>query len=64
MKSYRLVVAVAASLALAPLASAQESVRIGEMIVRDFPNSGIAREVKEKLDTLRQRAAEPQGAGV
>ena len=41
-----------------------ESVRIGEMIVRDFPNSGIAREVKEKLDTLRQRASEPQGAAV
>jgi hypothetical protein len=34
------------------------------MIVRDFPNSGIAREVKEKLDTLRQRASEPQGAAV
>ena len=41
-----------------------DSVRIGEMIVRDFPNSGIAREVKEKLETLRQRAAEPEGAGV
>ena len=42
----------------------QESVRIGEMIVRDFPNSGIAREVKEKLETLRKRATEPEGAGV
>jgi hypothetical protein len=41
-----------------------EAVRIGEAIVRDFPNSGIAREVKDKLDTLRQRAAEPQTAGV
>jgi hypothetical protein len=41
-----------------------DSVRIGEMIVRDFPNSGIAREVKEKLDTLRKRATEPEGAGV
>jgi hypothetical protein len=41
-----------------------ESVRIGEMIVRDFPNSGIAREVKEKLETLRKRATEPEGAGV
>jgi hypothetical protein len=41
-----------------------DAVRIGEEIVRDFPNSGIAREVKDKLDTLRQRAAEPQTAGV
>jgi outer membrane protein assembly factor BamD (BamD/ComL family) len=41
-----------------------EAVRVGEEIVRDFPNSGIAREVKDKLDTLRQRAAEPQTAGV
>jgi hypothetical protein len=41
-----------------------ESVRVGEEIVRDFPNSGIAREVKDKLETLRQRAAEPQTAGV
>ena len=38
--------------------------RLGEMIVRDFPNSGIAREVKEKLDTLRQRATEPETANV
>jgi hypothetical protein len=42
----------------------QEAVRLGEGIVRDFPNSGIAREVKDKLDLLRQRAAEPAGAGV
>ena len=41
-----------------------ESVRVGEEIVRDFPNSGIAREVKDKLDLLRQRAAEPAGAAV
>lgn len=41
-----------------------EAVRVGEEIVRDFPNSGIAREVKDKLETLRQRAAEPQTAGV
>lgn len=40
-----------------------EAVRIGEGIVRDFPNSGIAREVKDKLDLLRQRAAaEPANA--
>lgn len=42
-----------------------EAVRIGELIVRDFPNSGIAQEVKGRLDALRQRAAEPaQTAGV
>jgi hypothetical protein len=41
-----------------------ESVRIGELIVRDFPNSGIAQEVKGRLDALRQRANEPEGAGV
>jgi len=41
-----------------------EAVRLGEVIVRDFPNSGIAREVKEKLDTLRQRATEPETAAV
>jgi hypothetical protein len=41
-----------------------EAVRIGEGIVRDFPNSGIAKEVKDKLDVLRQRAAEPATAGV
>ena len=41
-----------------------EAVRVGEAIVRDFPNSGIAREVKDKLETLRQRANEPATAGV
>jgi Skp family chaperone for outer membrane proteins len=41
-----------------------EAVRLGEIIVRDFPNSGIAREVREKLDTLRQRATEPETAAV
>jgi hypothetical protein len=41
-----------------------EAVRVGEEIVRDFPNSGIAREVKDKLETLRHRATEPQTAGV
>jgi uncharacterized membrane protein YccC len=41
-----------------------EAVRIGDSIVRDFPNSGISREVKDKLDFLRQRAAEPEEAAV
>jgi hypothetical protein len=39
-----------------------EAVRVGDSIVRDFPNSGIAREVKDKLEFLRQRAAEPEEA--
>ena len=41
-----------------------EAVRIGDSIVRDFPNSGISREVKDKLDFLRQRASEPEEAAV
>lgn len=41
-----------------------EAVRIGDVIVRDFPNSGIAREVRDKLDNLRQRASEPAAAAV
>jgi hypothetical protein len=41
-----------------------EAVRVGDSIVRDFPNSGIAREVKDKLEFLRQRAAEPETANV
>jgi hypothetical protein len=40
-----------------------ESIRLGETIMRDFPNSRIAQEVKEKMDHLRQRAAETGGAG-
>ena len=32
-----------------------EAVRLGEIIGREFPNSGIAREVREKMDTLRAR---------
>ena len=34
-----------------------EAVRVGEEIIRDFPNTRIASEVREKLDLLRQRAA-------
>jgi len=33
-----------------------EAIRLGDSIMRDFPNSGIAKEVKEKMDALRQRA--------
>lgn len=39
-----------------------EAIRLGERIIRDFPNSGIAREVRETMDTLRQRAGEPAAA--
>ena len=35
-----------------------EALRAGEIIVRDFPNSGIAREVRERMEVLRQRSAE------
>jgi len=33
-----------------------DAMRLGDSIVRDFPNSGIAKEVKEKMEALRQRA--------
>jgi hypothetical protein len=39
-----------------------EALRIGDVIVRDFPNSQMAREVRDVLDTLRQRASVPAGA--
>ncbi len=34
-----------------------EAVKIGDTIIRDFPNSRIALEVKDMMDTLRQRAS-------
>lgn len=40
-----------------------EAMRLGDTIVRDFPNSGIAKEVKEKMDALRQRAGAPAAPG-
>lgn len=39
-----------------------EAVDLGDQIMRDFPNTRIAQEVREKMDALRQRAAEPQEA--
>lgn len=33
-----------------------EAVQLGEAIIAEFPNTRIAQEVKEKMDTLRQRA--------
>jgi hypothetical protein len=39
-----------------------EATRVGDAIVRDFPNTRIAQEVREKMDVLRKRAAEPETA--
>lgn len=39
-----------------------EAIRVGDSIVRDFPNTRIAQEVREKMDVLRKRAAEPEAA--
>jgi hypothetical protein len=39
-----------------------EAIRIGETIMRDFPNSKIAEEVKGAMDGLRKRASEPAAA--
>jgi len=36
--------------------NAAEALRVAEVIVRDFPNSRIALELKDTLDVLRQRA--------
>jgi hypothetical protein len=33
-----------------------EAVRVGEEIMREYPNTQVAREVREAIDTLRQRA--------
>jgi len=34
---------------------------VGEIIVRDFPNTQMAKEVRDKLDSLKQRADEARG---
>jgi hypothetical protein len=36
----------------------REALRLGEIIVRDFPNTRIAQEVRETMDSLRAKAAE------
>ncbi|MGN6504770.1 MAG: hypothetical protein ACTHM6_04320 [Tepidisphaeraceae bacterium] len=38
-----------------------EAHRVGESIVNDFPNTQMAKEVRDKLESLKQRALEPQG---
>jgi len=37
-----------------------DAVRLGEEIMTDFPNTRMAQEVREMMDTLRQRLHEPQ----
>ncbi len=39
-----------------------EALRIGDAVIHDFPNTQMAKEVREHMDTLRQRAGEPVGA--
>jgi hypothetical protein len=39
-----------------------EAIRVGEQVIREFPNSRIAQEVRENMDSLRQRASEPASA--
>ncbi len=36
-----------------------EAIKVGDEINREFPNSRIAQEVRDKMDLLKQRAAEP-----
>lgn len=40
-----------------------EAVEVGERIVADFPNSRMAQEVREVLDTLRDRASRTTSSG-
>jgi outer membrane protein assembly factor BamD (BamD/ComL family) len=39
-----------------------DALSVGDQIVRDFPNTRIAQEVREKMDVLRKRATEPAAA--
>jgi uncharacterized membrane protein YccC len=39
-----------------------DALGVGDEIVRDFPNTRIAQEVREKMDVLRKRATEPAAA--
>jgi hypothetical protein len=39
-----------------------DGVRVGEQIIKEFPNSMMAKEVREMLDTLRERAASQRAA--
>ena len=37
----------------------QDAIRVGDVIMREYPNTRSAQEVREKMDALRQRATEP-----
>jgi hypothetical protein len=37
-----------------------EAIQLGDEIIRDFPNTRIAQEVREKMEALRQRAENPE----
>lgn len=39
-----------------------DAVRVGEQIIREFPNSKMGEEVRQRMDLLRQRAAEQNAA--
>lgn len=39
-----------------------KSIRVGEQIIKDFPNTRMAEEVRERIDLLRERAAGQQAA--
>ncbi len=39
-----------------------KSIRVGEQIIKEFPNTRMAEEVRERLDQLRERAAGQQAA--
>ena len=41
-----------------------EAIQLGETIAREFPNSRMAEEVREKMELLRERASEPEAARV
>jgi hypothetical protein len=40
-----------------------EAIRLGESIVKEFPNSRMAQEVRDKMELLRQRAGEMEAVG-
>jgi hypothetical protein len=39
-----------------------DAIRLGEMLIKEFPNSRMAQEVREKMELLKQRESEPQAA--
>ena len=41
-----------------------EAIRVGETITKEFPNVRIAQEVRESMETLKKRAAEPAAVAV